>query len=80
VDEGGFRNRDVRYSINKHSRQPSFSMPASPSIRVLSDDLEKESQKVRSMYETGSNHDWQDGRYSAMASQPHIGEEDEPPT
>jgi hypothetical protein len=73
-------HRDVRYSINKHFRQPSFSMLASPSIRVLSDDLEKESQKVRSMYETGSKDDWQDGRYSATASQPHIEGEDEPPT
>lgn len=44
-------------------RQPSFSMLASPSIKVLSEDLEKESQKVRSMYEQG--YDWQDGKYSA---------------
>lgn len=34
----------------------------SPSIKVLSDDLEMESQKVRSMYESGSGFDWRDGK------------------
>jgi hypothetical protein len=34
----------------------------SPSIRVLSTDLEMESQKVRSMYESGSALDWRDGK------------------
>ncbi|TVY56023.1 TBC domain-containing protein, partial [Lachnellula suecica] len=58
-------------AINGHSRlyggrrQPSFSMLASPSIKVLSDELEKESQKVRSMYEQGTDFDWQDGKFSA---------------
>lgn len=50
---------------DESDRQPSFSMLASPSIKVLSDDLEKESQKVRSMYEQGTGYDWQDGKYSA---------------
>ncbi|TEY79468.1 hypothetical protein BOTCAL_0044g00010 [Botryotinia calthae] len=42
----------------------SFSMLAttSPSIKVLSEDLEMESQKVRSMYESGSGFDWRDGK------------------
>lgn len=52
-------------NVANQNRQPSFSMLASPSIRVLSEDLEKESQKVRSMYEQGAGYDWQDGKYSA---------------
>ncbi|TVY38996.1 TBC domain-containing protein [Lachnellula occidentalis] len=55
--------------VNGHARpqagrQPSFSMLASPAISVLSDDLEKESQKVRSMYEQGSSLDWHEGKFS----------------
>jgi hypothetical protein len=57
----------IQNVANGHGRQPSFSMLASPAIRVLSDDLEKESQKVRSMYEQGTNFDWQDGKYSGNA-------------
>ena len=56
-------------------------MLASPTIKVLSDDLEKESQKVRSMYEQGTDFDWEDGVYSATS--PNIGEvlsQDVPPT
>ena len=41
-------------------------MLASPSIRVLSDDLEMESKKVRSMYEAGSGLDWKNGRLASM--------------
>jgi hypothetical protein len=49
-------------------RQPSISMIGSPTIKLpLSDDLEMESQKVRSMYEQGSAFNWEDGKYSAMA-------------
>ena len=49
-------------------RQPGVSMIASPTITLpLPDDLEKESQKVRSMYEQGSAFNWEDGKYSAMA-------------
>jgi hypothetical protein len=51
-------------------------MIASPTIKLpLSDDLEKESQKVRSMYEQGSDFDWEDGKYPAMA-QPSNFEDD----
>jgi hypothetical protein len=58
-------------------RQPSISMIASPTIKLpLSDDLEKESQKVRSMYEQGSAFDWEDGNYSAMVKPSNF--EDEP--
>ncbi|OAQ88400.1 TBC domain-containingprotein [Purpureocillium lilacinum] len=35
--------------------------PAPPDIRVLSPDVEKESQKVRSLYETGDGIKWEDG-------------------
>jgi hypothetical protein len=62
-------------------RQPSFSMLASPSIKILSDDLEKESKKVRSMYEQGSGLDWEDGKYAAMFKRSNIEEpvvEEEP--
>jgi hypothetical protein len=59
-------------------------MLASPSIRVLSEDLEKESQKVRSMYEQGAGYDWQDGKYSANAElnieEENPSEETLPPT
>jgi hypothetical protein len=52
-------------------------MIASPTIKLpLSDDLEKESQKVRSMYEQDSAFDWEDGKYSAMAKRSNF--EDEP--
>jgi hypothetical protein len=58
-------------------RQPSVSMIASPTIKLpLSDDVEKDSQKVRSMYEQGSAFDWEDGKYSAMAKLSNF--EDEP--
>ena len=40
-------------------------MLASRSVPVLSDDLEKESQKVRSMYEQGSSVNWEDGKTPA---------------
>lgn len=66
---GGRRWVQVEQSIGNAAkignRQPSLSMLASPSIRVLSDDLEKESQKVRSMYEQGNGLDWREGKYSA---------------
>lgn len=54
------------------SRQPSFSMLASPSIKILSDDLEKESKKVRSMYEQGGGLDWEDGKYAAMTKRANV--------
>jgi len=62
-------------------REPSFSMLASPSIKILSDDLEKESKKVRSMYGQGSGLDWEDGKYAAMSKRSNIEEpvvEEEP--
>jgi hypothetical protein len=62
-------------------RQPSLSMLASPSIKILSDDLEKESKKVRSMYEQGSSLDWEDGKYAAMTKRANVEEplvEEEP--
>jgi len=48
-------------------RQPSMSMLVSPTVKILSDDLEKESQKVRSMYDQGANLDWEAGAYSGIA-------------
>ena len=47
-------------------RQPSVSLLVSPTINVLSDEMERESQKVRSMYEQPSAA-WED---EAMASRP----------
>jgi len=35
--------------------------PSVPSIRVVSMDVERESQKVRSLYESGEDLDWRDG-------------------
>ncbi|KAK3943469.1 hypothetical protein QBC46DRAFT_419852 [Diplogelasinospora grovesii] len=35
--------------------------PSLPSIRVVSVDIERESQKVRSLYESGESLNWQDG-------------------
>ena len=66
--EGAFKLGTLSKTVaNDHDRQPSFSMLASPAINVLSHDLEKESQKVRSMYEQGSSLDWQEGKYSGNA-------------
>jgi len=44
-----------------------MSMLVSPTVKILSDDLEKESQKVRSMYDQGANLDWEAGAYSGIA-------------
>ena len=41
-------------------------MLVSPSIKVLSDDMEIQSKKVRSMYEAGSSLDWEDGMFPSM--------------
>lgn len=50
-----------RNTTNMMLRQPSFSMLATPTVKVLPDDVEKESQKVRSMYEKPTNFDWKQG-------------------
>lgn len=44
-------------------RQPSVSLLVSPTINILSDEMEKESQKVRSMYEQPSV-GWEDEEYA----------------
>ena len=68
-------------AVNGHARQklgrtqPSFSMLASPSIKILSDDLDEESRKVRSMYEARSDFDWNDGRFSSMADRLNVEQE-----
>lgn len=49
-----------------------MSMLVSPTVKILSDDLEKESQKVRSMYEQGSNLDWEAGAYSGISERLNI--------
>lgn len=69
-------NGQARQNLGR--RQPSFSMLASPSIRVLSDDLEMESKKVRSMYEAGSGLDWEEGRFQSMDD--HLNAEQETAT
>lgn len=50
-------------------------MVDSPTAKFLADDLEKESLKVRSMYETGSALDWRDGKYAAIGNRFEIEEE-----
>ncbi|KAG5917150.1 hypothetical protein E4U42_007375 [Claviceps africana] len=53
------------HSSNKEQHQPpppsSSHLASPPDIRVLSPDLEKESQKVRSLYETSDAMNWEDG-------------------
>jgi hypothetical protein len=49
----------------------------SPSPKVLPDELEAESQKIRSMYESESTFDWHDGRSPAMESGTTINEIEE---
>jgi len=44
------------------NRMPSFSLLVSSSPKILSEDVQLESQKVRSMYESGTTCDWQDGK------------------
>jgi hypothetical protein len=83
VDEGMFNASYEQGSLLMGIRQPSFSMLASPSIKVLSDDLEKESKKVRSMYEQGAGLDWEDGKYAATVKRANVEEpldEEEPTT
>jgi hypothetical protein len=56
-------------------------MLASPSTKILSDDLEKESKKVRSMYEQGTGLDWEDGKHAVAAQRANVEEpvvEEEP--
>jgi hypothetical protein len=74
VDGGRLDTDDERRSLLISLRQPSFSMLASPSIKILSDDLEKESKKVRSMYEQGAGLDWEDGKFAAMTKRANIEE------
>ncbi|KAF4628602.1 hypothetical protein G7Y89_g9553 [Cudoniella acicularis] len=65
--DGDFLDQ-ISFSKRGSIMQPSFSMLATPSVKLLSDDVEKESQKVRSMYEQGTtNFDWHDGKFSANA-------------
>ena len=76
-------NNDGQGQLLMRVRQPSFSMLASPSIKILSDDLEKESKKVRSMYEQGTGLDWEDGKLAAMAKRANVEDplaEEEPAT
>lgn len=42
-------------------RDVSADAPSVPSIRVSSMDVERESQKVRSLYESGDDLNWEDG-------------------
>jgi hypothetical protein len=72
--DGGMFDNDVQRSLLTSRRQPSFSMLASPSIKILSNDLEKESKKVRSMYEQGAGLDWEDGKYAAMTKRANVEE------
>lgn len=70
---GGKKALTARQSLGR--RQPSLSMFASPSIKILSGDVDEESKKVRSMYEAGENLDWNDGRFSSMDDSVNYGQE-----
>lgn len=52
-------------------------MLVSPSPKLLSDDLEQESQKVRSMYESGNNYDWHEGKNPSIETPAPINELEE---
>ncbi|KAL5318486.1 hypothetical protein ACEPPN_013547 [Leptodophora sp. 'Broadleaf-Isolate-01'] len=69
---GGRKVVNGHARANVGRRQPSMSMLVSPTVKILSDDLEKESQKVRSMYEQGSNLDWEAGAYSGISERLNI--------
>ncbi|KAJ8058098.1 hypothetical protein OCU04_012957 [Sclerotinia nivalis] len=77
---GGRKAVNGQARTNATRRQPSFSMLAttSPTIKVLSDDLEMESQKVRSMYESGSGFDWRDGKEDTIDNRLTVGGESIP--
>lgn len=62
---------------NHVERQPSLSMIAAMNSRILSSELEEESQKVRSMYESpeGPSLNWRDGRTSALGEVEKIHED-----
>ncbi|KAG5932686.1 hypothetical protein E4U53_001218 [Claviceps sorghi] len=47
--------------VQHQHQQPPPHLASPPDIRVLSPDLEKESQKVRSLYETSDAMNWEDG-------------------
>ncbi|CAG8954424.1 hypothetical protein HYFRA_00006051 [Hymenoscyphus fraxineus] len=66
----GGRRLDATEDLKRNStkyihRQPSISMLATPTIKILPEDVEKQSQKVRSMYEKSTtNLDWNQGASS----------------
>ncbi|CZT06898.1 related to Rab6 GTPase activating protein, GAPCenA [Rhynchosporium agropyri] len=64
---GGKKAVNSQARTNVGRRQPSISMLVSPTIKILPDHVEMESQKVRSMYEQGSNWEWEVGANSGIA-------------
>jgi hypothetical protein len=48
-------------TAEKSRAAPQADVPSVPSIRVSSMDVERESQKVRSLYESGDDLNWEDG-------------------
>jgi hypothetical protein len=48
-------------TAEKPRAAPQANVPSVPSIRVSSMDVERESQKVRSLYESGDDLNWEDG-------------------
>ena len=69
-------NRPVRTSmVNKGA--PNFSLLVSPSPKLLSDEVELESQRVRAMYETGAYLEPNSARSSALDLQSNVDEEPE---
>lgn len=74
---GGKKAVNGHARANGGRRQPSFSLLVSPSPKALSDELELESQKVRSMYESGCNYDWHQGINHAIETPAPVDEAEE---
>ena len=70
-------NRPVRTSVIAKGA-PSFSLLVSPSAKLLSEEAELESQRVRAMYEAGAYLDANSSQSSPIDSQSNIEEEEEP--
>lgn len=70
-------NRPVRTSVATKGA-PNFSLLVSPSPKLLSEEAELESQKVRAMYETGAYLDANSAISSPIDSESNIEEEEEP--
>jgi hypothetical protein len=75
---GGKKALNGRHRPEFIGRQPTLSMLATSTYNSsLSEELERESQKVRSMYEIGQSTDWRNGRVSTIGNHNSLDEEEE---